>query len=187
MEGLWASKANGRAVRASMRAAAEVLGACLELERVQAKWLHHCAHGVGHGLSLAFGLRAAVELCHSAEFARVMQGLPSVLSPATGLPMHLPPAHMAAENCAGGAFHTAMNLLSSSELEEAVRGKVTAVRPFLCGQLYPLPAGYRGPLSGTACECGNPGPGLVEADARLELVRRGGCSAPPRAVTSHDH
>ena len=114
-----------------------------------------------------------------------MRNVPPAISPATGAAARLPLV-IAVQQCAGGAFHTAMNSLSAGELEEAARmSKVTDVRSFLCAQIYPLPGGYDGPLNGTACGCADPGPGLIEANARLELARRGGCAsaAPENQAT----
>ena len=116
-----------------------------------------------------------MEVCRSAAFARVVDSVPTTLSPSTGSPIRMPWKDAAFE-CGGGAFHTALNLLTDAELADAADAKTVDLRSFLCAQIWPLPRGYSGPLNGSSCEWETiTGPGLQEAEGRLELVRRGGC------------
>ena len=84
------------------------------------------------------------------------------------------------ELCAGGAFHTELNSLTASSLRELAAANVTDLREALCAKLYPRhharQGGGGGSGVGSVCQMGSFGVDEAQPQARLELVRAGGCA-----------
>ena len=138
-------------------------------DNVQPKWGAHSAHGIGHGLYPLLGLVPSLELCISgAPRFLELQGTTNLRGES------LMPHYGFAYLCMGGVLHTALNCFYVPRLRQLARAGVNSTRQAVCAEVWPLPNGYAGPLLGIRC------PEVIigarEADARLELVRRGGCA-----------
>ena len=178
-----------RAQHYATRAAAEVIEVASDLDRISPRVITHAAHGIGHGITLVSkpgDLMGALELCHTASrriLRRFRVRMPSALASDNEPGPWIVDAFR--KSCVGGVFHTAWNSLTADELREMLnasprnRQANASVATILCERVYPLPAGYDGPLVGTECGAGTTG--LDEADARLELVRLGACAAEGEA------
>ena len=137
-------------------------------ELAQAKWGIHAAHGLGHGFLGLFGQRRSMELCRLGV-GQMLEGVgPNLRGGVT-----ISQADFI-EQCTAGVLHTALNSLSVDDLAELAGRGLNSTNDAVCAVVYPLPASYAGALVGSECLKGVAG--VIENDARLELVRHGGCA-----------